>query len=83
MLFVTATTLTAGTEMVSKRFPAMIQSGQVLRGVLCMALTIFVIACVMTLLVLAVSRWLVVLKLANSGSSKIEDRRSRIEDRGS
>src|SRR5207248_5778298 len=32
MLFVTATTMTAGAEMVGVQFPAMIQSGQVLKG---------------------------------------------------
>ncbi len=62
MLFVITTTLTAGAEMVSKRFPAMIASGQALKGILCMVLTIFVIACVLALLVLAVGRWLAVAK---------------------
>ena len=41
-------------------FPAMIRSGQVLKGALSMAMTIFVVACVGTLLLLAVSRWLLV-----------------------
>ena len=60
MLFVTATTMTAAAEMVGTRFPAMIQGGQVLKGGLSMAMTIFVIACVGTLLLLAMSRWIMV-----------------------
>jgi len=60
MLFVTATTLTAGANMVGVQFPAMIAAGQVGKGVLNSALTIFVIACVGLLLVMAVSRWIAV-----------------------
>src|SRR5439155_26735482 len=60
MLFVTATTMTAAVEMVGTRFPAMIRAGQVLKGGLSMAMTIFVIACVSTLMLLALSRWLLV-----------------------
>ena len=60
MLFVTATTMTAAVEMVGVRFPAMIKGGQVLKGGLSMAMTIFVSACVGTLLMLAVSRWILV-----------------------
>jgi carbon starvation protein len=61
MLFVTATTMTAGAEMVGFQFPAMIQAGQVWKGYLNIALTVFVMASVGTLLLLAVSRWVVVL----------------------
>jgi carbon starvation protein len=60
MLFVSATTLTAGAEMVGGRFPAMISGGQVLKGVLNLALTLFVMACVAALLLMAVSRWFLV-----------------------
>lgn len=60
MLFVTATTLTAGAEMVGRQFPALIRQGQVATGVLNIALTVFVIACVGTLLLMAVSRWVAV-----------------------
>jgi carbon starvation protein len=60
MLFVTATTLTAGANMVGSQFPAMIAAGQVGKGVLNSALTIFVIACVGLLLVMAASRWIAV-----------------------
>src|SRR5206468_4653037 len=42
MLFVTATTMTAGTQMVMTRFPAMIDAGEKFRGWLNIALTLFV-----------------------------------------
>jgi carbon starvation protein len=61
MIFVTATTMTAGAQMVGIQFPSMIQAGQVWTGVLNIALTIFVITCVGLLLLLAVSRWIGVL----------------------
>jgi len=61
MIFVTATTMTAGAQMVGTQFPSMIQAGQVWTGVLNIALTIFVITCVGLLLLLAVSRWVGVL----------------------
>jgi carbon starvation protein len=61
MLFVSATTLTAGANMVGVQFPAMIAAGQVAKGVLNSVLTIFVIACVGLLLLIAVSRWIAVL----------------------
>jgi carbon starvation protein len=68
MVFVTATTLTAGVQLVSGQFPAMVQTGAatgnqylVLKGTLSIAMTVFVIACVAALLLMAVSRWLAVL----------------------
>jgi carbon starvation protein len=61
MLFVTATTLTAGTQMVGVQFPAMIEAGQTWKGSINIALTVFVIACVGTLLLMAASRWVAVL----------------------
>jgi carbon starvation protein len=61
MLFVTATTMTAGTQMVGVQFPAMIQTGQVLKGYLNIILTVFVVASVGLLLLIAVSRWIGVL----------------------
>jgi carbon starvation protein len=57
MLFVTATTMTAGAQMVGVQFPLMIQAGQALKGYLNIALTVFVVASVGMLLLLAVSRW--------------------------
>ena len=62
MLFVTATTMSAAAVMVTRQFPARIQSGQVLTGTLSLIMTIFVVTCVMTLLLMAVSRWLAVLR---------------------
>jgi carbon starvation protein len=67
MLFVISTTMTAGVQMVTRSFPEMIQRGErtnnqalVLSGALSMAMTIFVMACVAVLLLLAAARWLLV-----------------------
>ncbi len=60
MLFVTATTMTAGAQMVSVQFPSLIKQGQALTGWLNIALTIFVVASVGTLLLMAASRWVAV-----------------------
>src|SRR5262249_22725280 len=57
MLFVTTTTMTAGLQMIAGQFPAL---GWV--GVLNTALTIFVMVCVLTLLLIAASRWVAVLR---------------------
>lgn len=60
MLFVVSTTLTAGIKLVGWSFPALISQGQTVKGVLCIALTVFVMASVGTLLLLAASRWVAV-----------------------
>jgi carbon starvation protein len=60
MLFVTATTLTAGAQMVGVQFPALISQGQAVKGILNIVLTLFVIGCVGMLLLLAVSRWVAI-----------------------
>jgi carbon starvation protein len=60
MLFVTATTMTAGTQMVAIQFPAMIDAGKKATGVLNIALTLFVMASVGSLLLMAAARWLAV-----------------------
>jgi carbon starvation protein len=60
MLFVTSTTLTAASTMVTVRFPAMIREGKTLAGSLNMGLTIFVVTCVCVLVLWAVARWLAV-----------------------
>jgi carbon starvation protein len=60
MLFVTSTTLTAGAEMVGSQFPAMIETGlpdMIWKGWLNIALTVFVLVTVGTLLLMAISRW--------------------------
>jgi carbon starvation protein len=61
MLFVTATTMTAATEMVGFQFPAMIKAGDTVKGTLNIVLTIFVVTCVALLLLLAISRWIAVI----------------------
>jgi carbon starvation protein len=72
MLFVTSTTLTAGTMLISGSFTKMIERGRkaieagnvaageklVMTGYLNSALTVFVIVCVFTVLLWAVARWL-------------------------
>jgi carbon starvation protein len=71
MLFVTSTTLTAGTQLIGIRFAKMIEDGRemlakgnaageklVMTGYLNSALTIFVIVCVCTVLLWAIARWL-------------------------
>ncbi len=62
MLFVIATTMTAGVQMCSGKFLDLMRNGQVLTGAMSLAMTIFVITCVATLLILAVSRWVMVAK---------------------
>jgi carbon starvation protein len=61
MLFVTTTTLTAGRNLILIQFPAMIDAGKVLTGWMNIGLTLFVIVCVCTLLIMAASRWVAVL----------------------
>jgi len=62
MLFVISTTMTAGVQMCSGKFIALMRQGQVLTGALSLIMTIFVITCVAALLILAVSRWILVAK---------------------
>jgi carbon starvation protein len=61
MLFVVSTTVSAGVTMVGWRFPEMYSAGQQGKAVLCTGLTVFVMATVGTLLLLAASRWVAVL----------------------
>ncbi len=62
MLFVTVTTLTAAREMVWSRFlPSLSRQEQVLKNGLSLTMTVFVVVCVSALLLLAVSRWFLVL----------------------
>jgi carbon starvation protein len=73
MLFVITTTLTAGFQLVTYRFPAMIDLGgtAAVTGVLNIFATVFVISCVLALLLLAVSRWLLVLRGVRPAQQKI------------
>jgi carbon starvation protein len=73
MLWVCSTTLTAATQLVGWRFPKMIDDGQkllaegnaagnklVITGTLSIAMTVFVVACVMAVVLWAAARWLLV-----------------------
>ncbi len=57
MLWVTATTLTAGTHLLMVRFPQEIAEGKVLSGRLSFALTAFVMLSTMTVVTWAAARW--------------------------
>jgi carbon starvation protein len=70
MCFVTTTTMTAGAELVSGQFLDTIRHGEVLAGVCNIGLTIFVIVCVGTILMIAVSRWLVALAGVSAGAKQ-------------
>jgi carbon starvation protein len=61
MLFVTATTMTAGAQLVGYQFPAKIAAGQHFLGWLNIGLTLFVMCSVGMLLLLAASRWIAVI----------------------
>jgi carbon starvation protein len=69
MLFVTATTLTAAAQLVGWQFPAMIEAGaaannraQVVKGWLCIVMTVAVVATVATVVLQAAARWLLALR---------------------
>jgi carbon starvation protein len=61
MLFVTVTTMTAGTEMVGSQFPDRIRQGEELTGYLSIAFALFIMVSVMTLLLIAITRWIAVI----------------------
>jgi carbon starvation protein len=60
MLFVTATTMTAGVQMVGQ-FRALMAGGEVLKGLLNLGLTLFVMVSVSLVVLMAVARWVAVL----------------------
>ncbi len=63
MLFVTATTLTAGTIMARQWLATIVdpqRTGPALKEWVSLPTTIFVVACVLTLLLLSISRWIAV-----------------------
>jgi carbon starvation protein len=62
MLFVTATTMTAGYQMAHLFIDMMRTEATVWTGVLNLSLTVFVVASVLTLLLMAVARWIAVLR---------------------
>ena len=61
MLFVVSTTMTAGTLLVTQRFPDMIRSGKETAGYLNMGLTLFVMTTVGAVVLWAATRWVAVL----------------------
>jgi len=64
MVFVLATTTTAGFEMIGWRFPAMMQSPNEmtrLTGLLSLLLTLFVMTSVLCLVLIAINRWILLL----------------------
>jgi carbon starvation protein len=75
MLFVLSTTMTAAYQMCRYSFPSMIGAGQVLKGSLSLATTVFVVTCVLTLLMLAAARCVAVasglIATRPSASSKV------------
>ncbi len=62
MLFVTATTMTAGVEMAGRFVAMMGREGEGLRGFLNLALTVFVMASVGCVVLIAAARWVGVLR---------------------
>jgi carbon starvation protein len=61
MIFVTSTTMTAGYQLIHGQFLPLIREGDAFTGSMNLALTLFVVVSVSTLLVMAASRWLAVL----------------------
>lgn len=61
MIFVTSTTMTAGYQLIHNQFLPLIREGDAFTGSMNLALTLFVVLSVSTLLVMAASRWLAVL----------------------
>jgi carbon starvation protein len=61
MIFVTTTTMTAGVQLIGSQWPVLYREGRGVQATLNIALTVFVIASVGSLMLLAVSKWIVVL----------------------
>src|SRR5262249_35897578 len=61
MLFVIATTMTAGAKMIGNQFWLKLETTDKFTGVMNIALTVFVMACVSMLLPLPASRWIAVI----------------------
>jgi carbon starvation protein len=68
MLFVITTTMTAGVQLITDQFPRMIRGGKTVTGYLNIGLTVFVMTCVATLLLIAVSRWVTVWMTTRNGN---------------
>jgi carbon starvation protein len=61
MIFVTTTTMTAGVQLIGLQWPVLYSQGRGLQATLNIALTVFVIASVGSLMLLAISKWIAVL----------------------
>ena len=61
MIFVTTTTLTAGTQLIGGQWPTLYHQGREMQATLNIVMTVFVIASVGSLMILAVARWIEVL----------------------
>ena len=70
MIFVTTTTMTAGVQLIGSQWLVMYSQGRGLQATLNIALTVFVIASVGSLMLMAVSKWIVVL----TAGAKLEAR---------
>ncbi len=70
MIFVTATTMTAGVQLIGLQWPVLYSQGRGVQATLNILLTVFVIASVGSLMLLAISKWIAVL----STSPKLETR---------
>jgi carbon starvation protein len=68
MIFVTITTMTAGAQLIGLQWPVLYSQGRGVQATLNIALTVFVIASVGSLMLLAVSKWIAVL----TASPKLE-----------
>jgi carbon starvation protein len=64
MIFVTTTTMTAGVQLIGSQWPVLYSQGRGVQATLNIALTVFVIASVGSLMLLAISKWIVVLTSA-------------------
>jgi carbon starvation protein len=77
MLFVTATTVTAGSQMIVGRFLPMLGNPSqkvVLTGALNFSMTLFVMTCVGVLLVMACARWLAVARGLTPSTEPVGER---------
>jgi carbon starvation protein len=72
MLFVTATTMTAGANLIGYQFPAIINAGEFWKGWLSTGFALFVMTCVGTLLLIAAARWVSVWMRGNAPTPKRE-----------
>ncbi|MGL4422392.1 MAG: carbon starvation CstA family protein [Gemmataceae bacterium] len=63
MLFVATTTITAGAQLVTVRFPGLAKQGKPVAAFLNTGLTLFILCCVLALVAWAAARWVLVWRL--------------------